>query len=65
MSLPPLPKHGKWLHEQCGQKVYTEAQLIAYGRQCVEKVAIVFDGIYTRAGHDIAEVIRNMLKGEE
>ena len=25
----PLPTPGKWLHERCGQKVYTESQLRA------------------------------------
>ena len=41
----PLPTPGKWLHERCGQKVYTEAQLkaamVAAYNEAIEEAALV------------------------
>lgn len=41
----PLPTPGKWLHERCGQKVYTESQLraamVAAYNEAIEEAALV------------------------
>ncbi len=41
----PLPTPGKWLHERCGQKVYTESQLRA------AMVAAYNEGVEDAAKH--------------
>lgn len=48
----PLPTPGKWLHERCGQKVYTEAQL---------RAAMV--AAYNEAIEDAAKVCSKEAKG--
>jgi hypothetical protein len=68
MSLPPLPEQ---LCHADGN--YTEAQLITYGRQCVEAAAALCEGQYHAVNSPneyassqwCAEAIRNMLKGED
>jgi hypothetical protein len=83
--MPPLPKpdfllpEGKYTFEIEAQHInrlpfYTEAQLIAYGRQCVEAAADLitplpdWKAIDERAyaiGVGLADCILNMLKGED
>lgn len=45
----PLPTPGKWLHERCGQKVYTESQLraamVAAYNEAIEDAAKVCKGM--------------------
>jgi hypothetical protein len=78
MSLPPLPEpalpHSRLVTKSgVFGALYTEAQLIAYGRQCVEASADrVWDSRTMGDGACCRNVllkaigaIRNMLKGEE
>jgi hypothetical protein len=65
----PLPEPDAVLGDSLiniGENHYTEAQLIAYGRQCVEAAAKICDEIdIAESPKGVAEAIRNMLKGEK
>ena len=47
----PLPTPGEWLHERCGQKVYTESQLraamVAAWNEAIEDAARVCEDTET------------------
>jgi hypothetical protein len=78
MNMPSLPtKPDPDAVKRFGPPLFTEAQLIAYGRQCVEALKTkIPDGRitnkwentrvedYNKGWNNYREAIRNMLKGE-